>query len=463
MARQNKSRDPLRDYPGAGGKNIEGVGLDDFFAYMPMHNYVFVPCRTPWPAASVNARVPPVALFDAAGNPVLDDAGKQKHIPAAIWLDQNRPVEQMTWSPGQPLLIRDQLIAEGGWIPHPGVACLNLYRPPLRTSGDPADSERWLSHVHAVYPHEADHIIRWLAHRVQRPAEKLNHALVLGGEQGIGKDSLLEPVRRAIGPWNWQDENPMTILERPYHGYLKAVILRINEARDLGDFDRYRFYEHMKAYIASPPDVLRINEKHIREYYIPNLCGVILTTNHKTDGIHLSEDDRRHFVAWSHAKRSDFPDAYWNELWHYYDKEAGDAAVAAYLAELDLTSFNPKAPPPQTPAFWDIVSAGGAPEDADMADALDRLGNPDAVTLAQIINSTKDTYGIPSDFGRWLSDRGNRRKIPHRLETCDYMMVHNPDTIKGLWRVAGVRQTIYARTSLSRDEQLKAAQKLGKS
>ena len=171
MARQNKIRDPLRDYPGAGGKNIEGVGLDDFFAYMPMHNYVFVPCRTPWPAASVNARDPPVALFDAAGSPILDDAGKQKHIPAATWLDQNRPVEQMTWSPGQPLLIRDQLIAEGGWIPRPGVACLNLYRPPLPTSGDPAGAERWLSHVHAVYPDDAEHIIRWLAHRVQRPAK----------------------------------------------------------------------------------------------------------------------------------------------------------------------------------------------------------------------------------------------------------------------------------------------------
>lgn len=123
----------------------------------------------------------------------------------------------------------------------------------------------------------------WLAHRVQRPAEKINHALVLGGEQGIGKDSLLEPVKRAVVPWNWQDESPSTILQNPFNGYLKAVILRINEARDLGDLDRFRFHDHLKAIIASPPDVLRINEKHIREYYVPSVVTLIITTNHKTN------------------------------------------------------------------------------------------------------------------------------------------------------------------------------------
>jgi len=330
----------------------EGVQLEDFFAFMPMHNYIFAPCRALWPAASVNARIPSVALLDASGAPILDEkTGKQIKLPAAAWLDQNRPVEQMTWAPGYPPLIRDQLIAEGGWFPRLNVSCFNLYRPPLQISGDPDNAERWLNHVYAVYPDEAEHIILWLAHRVQRPAEKLNHALVLGGEQGIGKDTLLEPVKRATGAWNWQEESPNTILNSRFNGYLKSVIFRISEARDLGDFDRLRFYEHMKPIIAGPPDVLRINEKYVHEYYIPNLCGVIITTNHKTDGIYLSEDDRRHFIAWSPRKRGDFTEAYWTELWRYYDNEGGNADVAAYLTQLDLAAFNPKAPPPQTPAF----------------------------------------------------------------------------------------------------------------
>ena len=153
-------------------------------------------------------------------------------------------------------------------------------------------------------PDEAEHIIDWLAHRVQRPHEKINHALVLGGEQGIGKDTMLEPVKHAIGPWNFQEASPRQVLGR-FNGFLKAVILRISEARDLGEFDRFKFYDHMKAYTAAPPDTLRVDEKHLREYAILNVCGVIITTNHKTDGIYLPADDRRHYVAWSDRTKDD--------------------------------------------------------------------------------------------------------------------------------------------------------------
>jgi len=61
--------------------------------------------------------------------------------------------------------------------------------------------------------------------------------------------------------------------------------------------------------------VLRVTEKHLRDTYVMNCCGVIVTTNHKADGIYLPVDDRRHFVAWSSLSKEDFTDAYWNELW----------------------------------------------------------------------------------------------------------------------------------------------------
>src|SRR5205085_8626779 len=122
-------------------------------------------------------------------------------------------------------------------------------------------------------------VVNWLAHRVQRPQEKINHALVLGGKQGIGKDTILEPIKTAIGPWNFSEPSPQQVMGR-FNGFLKAVIMRINEARDLGEFDRFKFYDHMKAYAAAPPDVLRVDEKFLREFAVFNVCGVIITTNH---------------------------------------------------------------------------------------------------------------------------------------------------------------------------------------
>lgn len=49
---------------------------------------------------------------------------------------------------------------------------------------------------------------------MQKPAEKVNHALVLGGRQGIGKDTLLEPVKYAIGPSNFAEISPAQLLGR---------------------------------------------------------------------------------------------------------------------------------------------------------------------------------------------------------------------------------------------------------
>jgi hypothetical protein len=227
----------------------------------------------------------------------------------------------------------------------------------------------------------------------------------------------------------------------------------VNEARDLGDVNRFQFYDHMKAYTAAPPDVLRVDEKHLREHSVFNCCGVIITTNYKTDGIYLPANDRRHFVAWSDLTMKDFDDGYWNHLWGWYHR-GGTKHVAAYLAELDIAEFDPKAPPPKTPAFWAIVDAGRSPEDAELADVIDRMGAPEAFTLTKITNQAE------GDFADWIRDRKNRRVIPHRLEQCGYIPVRNNAATDGLWKIGGKRQAVYANSALPVRDQIKAAYKL---
>src|SRR5262249_17409544 len=103
-----------------------GVTINDFRAYMPMHSYIYIPCREMWPAASVDARVPPMPIANG------------KTMKASRWLDQNRPVEQMTWCPGFPMLIKDRLVVDGGWIERADVTCFNHYREPRIVPGDAA-------------------------------------------------------------------------------------------------------------------------------------------------------------------------------------------------------------------------------------------------------------------------------------------------------------------------------------
>ena len=130
------------------------LSAKNFYGYMPMHNYIYAPTRETWPASSVNARIPPV--------------GK---MSASEWIDKNQPVEQLSWIPGKPMLIKGYIISDGGWIKHKGNTVFNLYRAPMITPGNPDHAGRWIDHVNKVYPNDAEHMIQWLAHRVQKPGE----------------------------------------------------------------------------------------------------------------------------------------------------------------------------------------------------------------------------------------------------------------------------------------------------
>jgi hypothetical protein len=197
-----------------------------------------------------------------------------------------------------------------------------------------------------------------------------------------------------------------------------------------------------------------------------NCLFAVITTNHK-ESFYLPPDDRRHYVAWSDATLKDFKEGYFEELWKWAN-DGGDRHVAAYLKKLDISSFNTKAPPTKTPVFWEIVTTNQAPEDSELADATDHLGEkdkhgnvvktPDALTLANI-SFAAQAKGDQS-FAEWLVDRKNRRAIPHRLERIGYVSVRNEGANDGLWKVQDKRQTIYAKNSLTFHKRYEAAERL---
>ena len=246
-----------------------------------------------------------------------------------------------------------------------------------------------------------------------------------------------------------------------FNGFVKSVILRVSEARDLGDVDRFAFYDHTKVYTAAPPDVLRVDEKYLREHYVLNCTGMIITTNHKADGIYLPADDRRHYVAWTQLTKEDFGVDYFPALWAWYES-GGLAHVGAYLRALDISSFDPKAPPPKTRAFWDIVAANHAPENGDLAVALVALGHNAGERIVRTPVETIDKVLSVAgpELGDFLRDRKNRRQVPHRFEECEYVPVRNDAAKDGFWVIRGQRRPVYAKRHLSLRDQIAAARKL---
>jgi hypothetical protein len=380
------------------------------------------------------------------------DEGKESYIPSSKWLTQHARIDQLTWAPGELMFLFDTMVAEAGLIPRKGLTALNLNRGPRCAPGNAHAVRPWLDHVHKLYPDDADHIITWLAQRVQQPGVKINHVLVLGGAMRIGKDSILVPVRYAVGSWNFAEISPAELLGK-FNPFLKKVLVRISEARDLGDVNRFTFYDHSKSLFASPPEVLRVNEKHIREYDVTNCVGFILTTNYRTGGIYLPPDDRRHYVAWSECKLEDFIDDYFSTLHNWYEEE-GNRNVAAYLRQLDISAFDPKAPPKQTEAFWAMANhyRYESPVYAALCNVLEHLKYPVVVALHQL--------AIAEYLAIWLYDPKHASDIPRRMDACGYEKLRNPNTKNGLWKVDGRYQPVYGLATKPLADRMAAAHQL---
>lgn len=408
----------------------ERVTAADFCFVAPEDKFLCLPTRQPWTAQAIERR-----LFKGAANAIAKACS----------------VEQMSWMPGKPLFVDDCIISEGGVSVQQGYRVVNQYRAPDRPKdGNPNDIAPWMEHLMRVFPDTYEHIIAWMAHRIQKPWEKLNHALVLGGKQGIGKDSILEPLKIGVGHSNFAEISPSKLTSE-FTGYLQSIVLRVSEARD--NDNRFELYERSKTITTAPPDTLRVNEKHTKEYHIPNVTGVIFTTNHH-DGLFLPPDDRRHHVSFcENFSKEDFSPEYWKALWNWYSDSNGAANVIAFLEQPErLEGFDAKNPPPKTEAWHEMVTQGCSPEEAELADVLDRMGMPEVMRLTEVIAIA------PEDTKKWFNDRKNRRRIPHLMEASGYRSVRSPFAKDGRWVIKGERFVIYALESMTDGERQRKAQ-----
>jgi hypothetical protein len=442
---------------------------EDYYAFLPTHQYIYRHTGRLYPLASINATLDRVTVgakkkkqtkAQKAANEEPEVVAVQ--IPASLWLDRNRPIMEMTWLPGAGELIEGRLPSEGGWVERPGVTTYNDYRPPAACTGDASKAGRWIDLVRQIYPDHVDHIVGYFAHCVQRPGDKINHALVLTGSPGIGKDTLIEPLRRGVGERNFRDIAPHDVTNSN-NDFMKSVVLLVSETRDLGELNRYAFYETTKTMIAAPPDMVRINIKHIPQYYIPNVTAVVMTTNYPTDGLFLPPDDRRHYVCGTERVRSDMWDSHCQAMWDWY-QAGGLEDVMAYLLAYDLAGFDAKAPPKKTEAFWRFVEAGRPVEESELRDAISKMAgtnedgskkdDPAALTLDGLVPHADH------ELVQWIRDRTNARSVGRRLDECGYIPVRNPDEHHGRWLVGPSKKVIYGKKGLSLSERQAAARNL---
>ena len=283
---------------------------------------------------------------------------RSKRVQASVYFDERRQengapaVIGMTYAPGEGVLVaRDGLVYGNRWVD---------MRPDMSgsdTIGD-HDISMWVNHCRTLVPEEAelDHIWNVMAYKVQRPNVKINHAVLHGGDEGSGKDSMWAPFLWAIGG---PHQHNRSIIENKgldsQWGYgLEAEVVILNELKEPEARERRALANRLKPIIAAPPETLTINRKGLHPYEMLNRLQVIAFTNDPMP-ISIPSQDRRWFCVWSHAPRMDADDA--NALWAWY-KSGGFEKIAAWLHQRDVAAFNPAAAPPVTEWKLNMVEHG---------------------------------------------------------------------------------------------------------
>lgn len=243
----------------------------------------------------------------------------------------------------------------------------NTWSDATQSYGTKGDISYWREHFVALgWGHHMRHIEQWMAFTLRHPDQKINHMLLLGGNEGCGKDYLLYPLTKALGE-NYTVISGEELLRDFDDHLLSTKYLHINEA-ELGDRrEALAVSNKLKPLAAAPPDTLRVNQKGIKPIKIRNIVNASMTTN-SVMPLRLNGPSRRFFGVWSDLNPRDENDNmtqewldYWETRWNWMKAEGWKHVAWHLMYQVDLSDFNPKEAPPMTDFLRDIKEASRSP------------------------------------------------------------------------------------------------------
>ncbi len=287
-----------------------------------------------------------------------------RRIEAAVCFDElrqsmgARSIVGVTYAAGESVLVaRDGDVYGNRWRdarPAPGTG----------------DVTPWLDHCRTLLPDddEREHIWDVMAYKTQHADVKINHAVLHGGDQGCGKDTLWAPFLWAVCGPGLKNRGLMDndTLNSQWGYQLESEVLIINELREPEARERRALANRLKPLIAAPPELLVVNRKGLSPYDMVNRMFVLAFTNDPVP-ITIDSQDRRWFCVWSSAPRMRADDA--RALWDWY-KSGGFEAVAGWLHRRDVSKFNPAGTPRWTEFKASLIEQGMSVAESYLVDML---------------------------------------------------------------------------------------------
>lgn len=294
----------------------------------------------------------------------------------------------------------DKLVMRGGVLKYNRWNDLSVEAIEPQTGTIEENVKPFLIHMGKLVPDEMErtHILNWLSWQIQHQGEKINHALLIQGKEGIGKSFIAEMLRGILGQNVRVFDNED--VDSKYTDFLQDTQLLC--LQELLSSDKRDMTNKMKSWITDHE--VKIHQRYHASMELENVVNFLLFTNYK-DAIYLDIGDRRYFVYFSPLEPQ--PTEYYQELFDWMYKNLG--LLKTYFLQRDLENFNPKAPPPMTKSKEEMIKSTKGPTQfsiESMVEDEERPFNRDVFTLRELeeILKEKRIFKNPKQVSSTLKD-----------------------------------------------------------
>jgi hypothetical protein len=221
---------------------------------------------------------------------------------------------------------------------------------------------------------------RWCAYPLQHPGTKLYTAAMLwGSSQGTGKSLVGLTLNKIYGAHGTTISSGD--LASAFNEWADGRLFVLGD-EITGDESRRFVADKLKSLITQT--TVRINQKYLPTYIIPDLINYYFTSNH-FDAFMLENEDRRYFVH--EVVGAPLPQGFYDAYDRWLLSPAGPAALFHHLLSLNLGDFNPRAAAPMTRAKAEMIVENKPPAAAWIHELKTQ---PDAILKQGNVTITSD-------------------------------------------------------------------------
>lgn len=319
-------------------------------------------------------------------------------------------VDKLTYSPGQPPICKEKSFGSEAQL-----TCFNMYYGPNLEAHE-GDVQPFVDLVKDVCDDDEEaynHVFSYLAHLIQFPGERINHALVIQGQQGIGKDSIYLAMEKVLGQQNCGIVTLQQVESQFNTWAFGKQLIVFSEMLASG---RRSVYNKCKNYVTDP--VLEVNTKHLAVQKIPNRANYIFFTNYK-HALSIDPSDRRMWV-WYSKMTPKSPD-YYIRFYNWLNNKMSANALLDFLNNYDTSKFNPTAAPPMTEAKRSLIQSSSSEVEQMLREARESRTWPmkcDLVNVTHLLSALRPMLRVSTSMIQEALDNiaGEDNELPQRPE-----------------------------------------------